>query len=90
MANLSTLIPPSNLLTAGSIGSTIQGYDAGLAYLDGLNFTNEATFKAGVNLEIGTDVQAYDADTAKTDTAQNFTAPQRSADTVDKDRKSVV
>jgi hypothetical protein len=34
---------------------------------------------------IGTTVQAYDADTAKTDTAQNFTAPQRSADTVDND-----
>ena len=49
------------------IGSTVQGYDAGLAYLDGLNFTDEATFKAGVNLEIGTDVQAYDADTVKYD-----------------------
>ena len=28
-------------------------------------------------LIIGTDVQAYDADTAKTDVAQSFTAPQR-------------
>lgn len=28
-------------------------------------------------LVIGTDVQAYDADTAKTDVAQTFTAPQR-------------
>lgn len=43
------------------IGVDVQAYDAGLAYLDGLNFTNEATFKAGVNLEIGTDVQAYSA-----------------------------
>lgn len=51
----------SNVLVASNIGSTVQGYDAGLAYLDGLNFTNESTFKAGVNLEIGTDVQAYDA-----------------------------
>ena len=34
---------------------------------------------------LGTDVQAYDADTAKTDTIQNFTLPQRSADTVDND-----
>jgi len=45
--------------------------------LDGLNFTDEASFKTGVNLEIGVDVQGYDADTAKTDTAQTFTAAQR-------------
>jgi hypothetical protein len=47
-----------------AIGTDVQAYDAGLAYLDGLDFTNEATFKAGVNLEIGTDVQAYDAQLA--------------------------
>lgn len=35
--------------------------------------------------DIGVTVQGYDADTAKTDTTQNFTAPQRSADTVDND-----
>jgi hypothetical protein len=34
---------------------------------------------------IGTSVQAYDADTAKLDTIQNYTLPQRSADTVDND-----
>lgn len=34
---------------------------------------------------IGTDVQAYDADTAKTDVAQNFTLPQRSALLTDND-----
>ena len=67
----------SNVVVDSDIGSTVQAYDAGLAYLDGLNFTNEATFKTGVNLEIGVDVQAYDADTAKTDTAQTFTAAQR-------------
>lgn len=51
----------SNVVVDSDIGSTVQAYDAGLAYLDGLNFTDEATFKAGVNLEIGVDVQAYDA-----------------------------
>ena len=51
----------TGMLTSSDIGSTVQGYDAGLAYLDGLNFTNETTFKQGVNLEIGVDVQAYDA-----------------------------
>lgn len=35
--------------------------------------------------DIGTAVQAYDADTAKTDTAQNFTAPQRAALQTDND-----
>lgn len=34
---------------------------------------------------IGVDVQAYDADTAKTDVAQNFTLPQRAAPTADND-----
>jgi len=73
---LGYLIDTASYLVSGDIGSTVQAYDAGLAYLDGLNFTNEATFKAGVNLEIGTDVQAYDADTAKTDVAQTYTAQQ--------------
>lgn len=35
--------------------------------------------------DIGSDVQAYDANTAKTDTAQNFTAPQRAALQADND-----
>lgn len=64
-------------LTSADIGVSVQGYDAGLAYLDGLNFTNESTFKQSVNLEIGVDVQGYDADTAKTDVVQSFTAAQR-------------
>jgi hypothetical protein len=64
----------TGMLTSSDIGSTVQGYDAGLAYLDGLNFTDETTFKQGVNLEIGVDVQAYDVNTAKLDAAtSNFT-----------------
>ena len=51
------------------IGVTIQAYDATIM----------------VDADIGTSVQAYDADTAKTDTTQNYTKPQRSADTVDND-----
>ena len=50
----------SNLGVA--IGSDVQAYNAGLAFLAGLSFTNEAGFKTGVNLEIGIDVQAWDAD----------------------------
>lgn len=40
---------------------TAWRFDAGLAYLAGLSFTNESEFKAAVNLETGVDVQAYDA-----------------------------
>jgi hypothetical protein len=57
------------VLTEDAIGSLVQSYDAN-------NLSSS---------DIGSTVQAYDADTAKTDTAQNFTAPQRSADTVDND-----
>ena len=66
-----------DVATKSYVDTNFQGTDAGLTYLDGLNFTNEATFKTNVNLEIGVDVQAYDADTAKTDAAQTFTAAQR-------------
>ena len=48
------------------------------------NFTNLNTDKLESS-DIGTTVQGYDADTAKTDVTQNFTAPQRSADVVDND-----
>ena len=69
--------PDNRYYTQSVADSTFQPLDAGLTYLDGLNFTNETTFKQGVNLEPGVDVQAYDADTAKTDVAQTFTAAQR-------------
>jgi hypothetical protein len=39
-----------------------------------------ATARQNLDLEIGVDVQAYDADTAKTDVAQSFTAQQTFAE----------
>jgi len=47
-----------------------------------LNGTTVQELQSGdavTGLIIGTDVQAYDADTAKTDVAQSFTAAQRGA-----------
>lgn len=55
-------------------------------YMKGLlDDADEATLKASINLEIGTDVQAFDAATAKTDVAQTFTTSQRGALTTDND-----
>ncbi len=66
-----------DVATKNYVDTNFQTTDAGLTYLDGLNFTNEASFKTNVNLEIGVDVQAYDADTAKTDVTQTYTKAQR-------------
>jgi hypothetical protein len=72
----------ANLVTYATNGNTAYGWGdhASEGYLTSTDITNmlETT-------DIGVTVQGYDADTAKTDTTQNFTAPQRSADTVDND-----
>ena len=54
--------------------STVQAYDAGLGYLAGLSITDEGTMQEQIGLEIGVDVQAYDADTQKLDVVQTVTA----------------
>ena len=69
---------------------TASGDAATKGYIDGLSFANytdttanfTGTLQNGgsdvvVDTDIGSTVQAYDADTAKTDTAQTFTAAQR-------------
>lgn len=67
-------VQPSTI-TVGN--STQLAGEAASFYLDYDNFTNTP--------QIGVDVQAYDANTAFTDIAQTFTAPQRGVITTDND-----
>ena len=53
--------------------------------LDGTSIQELQSGDRVAGLVIGTDVQAYDADTAKTDAAQTFTASQRGTVTTDND-----
>jgi hypothetical protein len=79
-------------LAASSNLSDLTNADSALTNLGGTT-VGKAVFKAAtvaagqqaLDLEVGVDVQAYDADTAKTDVAQTFTASQRGTATTDND-----
>ena len=63
----------------GSLVSTQATVDlSAKADIASPTFTGTVTIPSGASIaDIGTTIQAYDADTAKTDTAQTFTAAQR-------------
>lgn len=67
--------PDNRYYTQAAADARFEPLNAGLSFLSGLSFTDEATFHSNAN------IQPYDADTAKLDVAQTFTADQTFAST---------
>ncbi len=67
------------------VAAYVSGGDYVLKANNLSDLTNFATARTNLGLAIGTNVQAYDVDTAKTDVAQTFTLSQRGTVTTDND-----
>ena len=70
----------TQVATTAFVNAEIAADITGKADLASPTFTGTVTIPSGASIaDIGTTIQAFDADTAKTDTAQTFTAAQRGA-----------
>ncbi len=74
--NLRAVNNLSDLADAGTARTNLGGTTVGKAVFTAATV---AAAQQAMDVEVGVDVQAYDADTAKTDVAQAFTAAQRGA-----------
>ena len=72
----SGLVANGNISLGTVVSGTWQGTAVGLVY-GGTGAATASGARSNLGLVIGTDVQAFDADTAKLDLAQSFTAAQR-------------
>lgn len=88
-ASAASISLPLAVASGGTGSTTASGARTAL----GSSAVGDAVFVAAtasaaqqaMDVEVGVDVQAYDADTAKTDVAQTFTVSQRGTITVDND-----